>query len=133
MFRTSLAILGISVTTVVILAHAADAPPIPDSNAALAKSRYSGRVQERNGSRWSDFEFDFTVAPPTMVMYRAERACKTARLVVLSDENGAVRLQSRSDIAGCPDRMFDLKASGDRLRGTLSVETRVFDVQASKK
>ncbi len=108
-------------------------PNATTQGAVLTKSKYSGRVQERGGTRWSDFEFDFTTSPATMIMYRAERACKTAQLRVVSDSEGVVRIGSMSDIAGCPERLFELKGSGDELRGTLTVETRVFDVQANKK
>lgn len=104
----------------------------PGSSSSFTPGKYSGRVTERQGTRQSDFELDLSRNPGTITMYRADRACRTESISLISVKDDVVRLESKGNTAGCDNRVFDLKVTGNELTGTMTIYNRVFDVKAKK-
>lgn len=99
----------------------------------LARAKYRGRVTERGGTRWSDFDLDLSQNPGSITMFRTDRACRHEPAAVTSDKDGIARVETKGVVTGCGDRVFELKASGDELTGTMKIYDRVFDVKATKQ
>lgn len=107
------------------------ANPVSGSS-GFVPGKYNGRVTERQGTRQSDFELDLSRNPGTLTMYRANRACRHEPISVISIIDNVVRLASTGNTSGCGDRKFELKAIGNELNGTMTLDNAIFDVKATK-
>lgn len=84
---------------------------------------FDGRVHRPGGTRWSDFSID--LAAGTIVMYRADRACRQPQSIRVVKDSQGLRLESTGEgvTMGCERVFHDLVITDTGFTGKMTAST----------